>query len=79
MWATYGPDGQVTRSAGGRYTLEGDAYEETPEFGLGEDFELIKGKAQSFKCKIDGNTWHHDGKLSNGLTIEEIWQRAEKK
>ena len=79
MWATYGEDGKVTRAAGGNYTLEGDAYTETPEYGLSGDFDIIKGKAQSFKYRVDGNKWYHDGKLSNDLTIEEVWERAEKK
>jgi hypothetical protein len=79
MWATYDKDGKVTRAAGGGYTLKGDDYEETPEYGLSADFDLIKGKPQTFKCKVDGNKWHHDGKLSNGLTIEEVWERVEKK
>jgi hypothetical protein len=79
MWASYDPEGKVTRAAGGRYTLTGEAYEETPEYGLSGDFEIIKGKAQSFKCKIDGGKWYHDGKLSNGLTIEEVWERVERK
>ena len=79
MWATYDADGQVTRAAGGGYTLTGEAYVETPEYGLSEDFEIIRGKPQSFRCKIDGSKWHHDGKLSNGLTINEVWERVEKK
>ena len=79
MWATYDKDGKVTRAAGGGYTLKGEDYEETPEYGLSADFDLIKGKSQTFKCKVDGNKWHHDGKLSNGLTIEEVWERVEKK
>jgi hypothetical protein len=77
MWATYDESGTVTRAAGGRYTLDGDDYEETPEYGISADFSLIKGKAQLFKCKVDGNTWHHNGKLSNDLTIEEVWERME--
>lgn len=24
------------------------------------------------KCKVDGSEWHHDGKPSNGLTVEEV-------
>src|SRR5947209_5542264 len=48
MWASYGADGTVTRAAGGRYTLKGDVYEETPEYGLSGDFDIIRGKAQSF-------------------------------
>jgi len=79
MWASYGADGTVTRAAGGTYTLKADTYEETPEYGLSGDFDLIRGKAQTFKCMIDGDKWHHDGKLSNGLTIEEVWERVGKK
>lgn len=79
MWATYDKDGKVTRAAGGGYTLKADVYEETPEYGISSDFDLIKGKAQTFTWKVDGNMWHHNGKLSNGLTIEELWERVEKK
>jgi hypothetical protein len=79
MWATYGTDGKVTRTAGGGYTLAGETYEETPEYGISADFDVIKGRAQTFKWKVEGNKWHHTGKLSNGLTIEEVWERVEKK
>jgi len=79
MWASYEKDGKITRAAGGGYTIKGDAYEETPEYGMGEDFNLIKGKPQTFKWKIEGNKWYHNGKLSNGLTIDEVWERLEKK
>ncbi|MFL5242297.1 MAG: hypothetical protein ACJ8FY_09335 [Gemmataceae bacterium] len=79
MWASYDQDGKVTRAAGGGYTLKAEVYEETPEYGISGDFDVIKGKAQTFKCKVDANKWHHDGKLSNGLTIKEVWERVEKK
>ena len=79
MWATYDKDGAVTRSAGGGYTLKADVYEETPQYGIGDDFDVIKGKVQTFKWKVEGNKWYHNGKLSNGLTIEEVWERVEKK
>ena len=79
MWASYDKDGKVTRAAGGDYTLKGEVYEETPEYGISSDFDLIKGKAQTFKRKVEGNKWYHNGKLSNGLTIEEVWERVEKK
>lgn len=79
MWASYGKDGKVTRAAGGSYTLNGDTYEETPGYGISADFDLIKGNAQTFKCRIEGNKWYHNGKLSNGLTIDEVWERVEKK
>jgi hypothetical protein len=39
----------------------------------------IKGKAQTFKWKVEGNRWHHTGKLDKGPTIDEVWERVEKK
>lgn len=79
MWAMYGKDGRVTRAAGGGYTVKGEIYEETPEYGIGRDFDLIRGKVQAFKWKVDGDKWYHSGKLHTGLTIEEVWERVEKK
>jgi hypothetical protein len=80
MWAFYDKDGKVTNGLGGSYTLKGDAYEEVPEYGVGEGIlEALKGKTQSFKWKIEGNKWHHTGTLSTGQTIEEVWVRVEKK
>jgi hypothetical protein len=78
MWAIYDKDGKVMSALGGPCTLKGEDYEETPEYGIG-DFEQLKGKLQSFKWKVDGNKWYHNGKLSSGLTIEEVWERIEKK
>src|SRR5688572_17730727 len=68
MWASYDKDGKMTRSAGGDYTIKGEVYEETPKYGMSSDFDIIKGKAQTFTWKVEGNKWHHNGKLSNGLT-----------
>ena len=79
MWASYDKDGKLTRAAGGGYTLKGDVYEETPEYGFSSDFEGIKGKPQTFTWKVEGNKWYHTGKLSSGLTIDEVWERVEKK
>jgi hypothetical protein len=79
MSVTYDQYGRVTRGLGGRYTLNGEELAETPEYGLGEDFEVLKGGTYLFKCQIDGNKWHRSGKLSNGQTIEEVWERVEKK
>jgi hypothetical protein len=75
MWASYDKEGIVSRSAGGTYVLKGEAYVETPEYGISSDFDTIKGKNQEFTWKVDGNKWLHNGKLSNGLTIEEVWER----
>jgi hypothetical protein len=72
-------DGKVMAAIGGPYTLKGEKYEETPEYGLSEVFTNIKGKPQTFDCKVEGNKWYHNGTLSNGLTIEEVWERVEPK
>lgn len=77
MWATYDRDGNIFRAAGGSYTLTGDTYEETPEYGISSDFDLIKGKPQKFTWRVEGNKWYHNGTLSNGLTVEEVWERDE--
>ena len=79
MWTTFDAEGQMSRAAGGSYTLKGEDYVETPEYGMSDDFQVIKGKAQKFTWKVEGNKWYHNGKLSNGLTIEEVWERVEKK
>jgi hypothetical protein len=79
MWATYGKDGKVTRALGGTYTLKGDEYVEIPEYRLGATLDALKGKPQVFQWKVEGNKWYHTGKLSGGTSIEEVWQRVEKK
>jgi hypothetical protein len=78
MWAMYGKDGMVTRSIGGAYTIKGETYEEMAEYGISSDFDLLKGNAQTFTWKVDENKWYHNGKLSNGLTIEQVWERLDK-
>src|SRR5262245_56606204 len=72
-------DGTVRAAIGGPYTLKGEKYEETPEYGLSAVFTYIKGKPQSFECKVEGNKWYHNGTVTSGLTIEEVWERVEPK
>src|SRR6516165_2084604 len=47
MWVTYNEDGKVTRGAGGGYVLKDDVYEQTPEYGIGSDFDLFKGNVHT--------------------------------
>jgi hypothetical protein len=79
MWAIYGADGKVEDVLGGSIAIKGDGYVETPEYGTGTVLERLKGKPQTFAWKVEGNRWYHAGKLSSGLTIEEVWERVEKK
>jgi hypothetical protein len=46
---------------------------------VGAVFERIKGKALRFKCKVEGSKWYHTGRSPTGATVEEVWERAEKK
>jgi hypothetical protein len=77
MWVTFDKDGEVTRTQGGPYVFDGGVLKSTPEYGLGREFEPIKGKQQLFKVKFDGNRWTQSGTLSTGTTLEEVWERVE--
>jgi hypothetical protein len=77
MWLSHDSNGIVTRGAGGSFTLKGDEFVQQGQYGVGAEFTLVKGQ-NAFKCKVDGNKWHHAGKLANGLIIEEVWERQEK-
>jgi hypothetical protein len=79
MWVVYGEDGKVVSGLGGMYASKGDEYVETPEYGVGQVVDQLKGKPQVFRWNIEGNKWHHTGKLSSGMSIEEVWERVEKK
>jgi hypothetical protein len=79
MWAWCDKDGKVMAALGGTYTVEGEEYVEMPEYGTATILGQLKGKRQEFKWKVEGNKWYHTGKLSSGLTIEEVWERVEKK
>jgi hypothetical protein len=77
VWLSHAKDtGQVFRAAGGTWTLVGDAYTERIEYGMGGDFDGIKNASHAFTCRIEGDTWHHNGKLADGTTIDEVWTRV---
>ena len=77
IWVTYDSDTkEVSRTAGGTYTLDGEKYEETPRYGRGADFEAVRDKPHTFTLKLEGDSWKHSGALANGLKIEEVWERV---
>ena len=76
MWVSYDEDGKVARTAGGPYTLKGETMESTPEYGMSADFEATRGKGQSYKVRVEGDRFHQAGTLSNGTTLEEVWERV---
>ena len=65
---------KVESTAGGPYTLDGGSYTESIEF-VGTGMETYLGKKQSFTIKVDGDKLYQSGQLSDGLKIEEVWQR----
>jgi hypothetical protein len=66
---------KVSSSAGGPYSYREGVYIETIEF-VGEGMETYLGKKQEFKIRIDGDKLFQSGQLSDGLKIEEVWQRV---
>jgi hypothetical protein len=79
MFVDIDKDGNVFDARGGPYTLKGEKFESTPEYGVSDAFKGLKGKTQSFECKVEGNKWYHSGTLTTGMTLEEVWERVEKK
>src|SRR5262249_50418858 len=75
-WIQYDvASGKVESTAGGHYTLNGEAYTETIEYA-GEGMTEYLGKKQSFTIRVQGDKLHQSGKLSDGLKIEEEWERV---
>ena len=64
----------IQSGAGGKYTIEGTTYTETIEYA-GQGMEAFVGKPQKFTIKVEGDKLHQSGVLSNGLKIEEVWER----
>ena len=75
VWVHYDRNGQITQAGGGSYVVNGDSYDETPEYGLGEGIQPLLGKRQSFTVRIAENRWYQGGKETTGDVIEEIWER----
>lgn len=77
MWARYDPvTKKIISSAGGKYTLEGDNYSESIDYGFGMDTYL--GTVSKFKVNVGEGMFFMSGYLSDGLKIEEVWRKIEK-
>jgi hypothetical protein len=66
--------GKVLSTAGGSYTFNQGAYTEAIDFA-GEGMTDYLRKKQSFTIRVEGDKLHQSGQLSDGLKIEEVWQR----
>jgi hypothetical protein len=78
MWVSFDKTGKVTRTGGGPYSFDGKTLEDTPAYGLGADFDVVHAKRQTFDCKVEGKRLYQKGTLSNGRTLEEVWELVEK-
>jgi hypothetical protein len=76
FWFTHDGNGQVLRGAGGVYSLQGNVYVETVEYGVGSVFGTIVGRTHTFTFRIEGDQWFHTGNRADGKSIEEVWVRV---
>jgi hypothetical protein len=74
-WVAYDASGKVQSMAGGKCTYNEGAYTETIEYA-GEGMTAYLGKKQSFTIRVEGDKLHQSGQLSDGMKIEEVWQRV---
>jgi hypothetical protein len=65
---------KVVESAGGAYTVKGDTYTESLDFGLAMDGYLKTSPA--YTIKIEGDMLFQSGLLVPDYKIEEIWKRV---
>jgi hypothetical protein len=61
--------------AGGTYSLSGDTYTESIDFA-DSGMEAYLGQKHAFTIRVDGGKLFLSGSLSDGLKIEEVWQRV---
>jgi hypothetical protein len=73
-WIEYDTATKIVKgSAGGVYSLSGNTYTESKDFGLGMDTYL--GQKHAYTIRVDGDKLYLSGSLSDGLKIEENWRR----
>lgn len=65
----------VVASAGGKYTLSGNNYTESIDFSSA-DMKDYRDKPQKFTIRVEKGKLYQSGELSDGLHIEEIWERV---
>ena len=74
-WVAYEASGKVQSMAGGKCTYNDATYTETIEYA-GEGMAAYLGKKQSFTIRVEGDKLHQSGQLSDGMKIEEVWERV---
>ena len=73
-WSQFATNnGKILTMGGGSYSLTGNTYTESIDFGLGMDRYI--SEKHLFTIRIDGDKFFLSGSLADGLKIEEVWQR----
>ena len=75
-WSAFRTDSkEIFAAMGGTISISEDKYIESVDHGVGAVFQLL-GNKQNFTWKIEGNIFTQAGTLSNGVYIEERFERV---
>ena len=81
IWVTYLKETQrPVFSAGGTYTLAGNSYKETAEFGKfgSPEWQATVGKELALHVEIDGDTLLLTDEATKGQKLRETWKRIKR-
>jgi hypothetical protein len=75
IWVQYDTlSRRVSSSAGGSYSITGNTYTESLDFGLAMDSYLKKN--HTYTVKVEGDIFFLSGLLAPDYKIEEIWKKV---
>ncbi len=77
LWLSFDPhSGKVLRSGGGTYTLDGENYTGHVDYSNADDLRAVVGLGYSGTCRLEGKRCYHYGRMTNGATFDELWERV---
>jgi hypothetical protein len=77
LWLSFDPDtGNVLRSGGGTYALDGETYTAHVDFSNANDLRAVAKQEYKGTCRLDGKRWYHYGTMTNGAVFDELWERV---
>ena len=75
-WVQFDPANKKVKGlAGGAYSLNGKTYTESIDWA-DSGMESYLGSKHGFTIRVEGDKLSLSGSLSDGLKIEEVWQRV---
>src|SRR5947209_3262115 len=58
VWLSYKKDtGKIYRAGGGTWALHGNVFTDRDEYGVGDDFDVVRGHEHRFTAKVEGDRW----------------------